>query len=150
MSIVNTAAQEPAMPETTLSGGCQCGNVRYTLSGAPVMTALCHCSMCRRANAAPAVAWAMYSDEQLTFTNEKPAEYQSSTEGRRGFCPRCGTQISFVADYIPGLIDVTIGSLDDPNALAPEFHYWYSRHLDWLAVADSLPKHAEFPPMGED
>ena len=52
-----------------LEGGCQCGTVRYRISGAPIMTALCHCTLCRRANAAPAVAWAMYEDAQVTFPN---------------------------------------------------------------------------------
>lgn len=147
MSAMNTLPLQPAASPTTLSGGCQCGDVRYTLSGAPLLTAICHCSMCRRANAAPCVAWAMYREDQVAFTHTKPAQYPSSSEGKRGFCPRCGTQISFVADYIPGLVDVTIGSLDDPDALPPGFHYWYSRHLDWLAVADSLPKYPEFPPQ---
>ena len=134
------------MEETSLTGGCQCGAVRYRLSGEPLMAALCHCSMCRRANAAPAVAWAMYPESKVDFVNERPTEYQSSAEARRGFCSRCGTQISFVAGYIPGLIDITIGSLDDPNAIAPTFHYWDSKRLAWLHVSDDLPRHAEFPP----
>lgn len=48
------------MSDPLLEGGCQCGAVRYRIAGRPVMAALCYCSMCRRANAAPAVAWAMY------------------------------------------------------------------------------------------
>lgn len=43
------------MSDAVLEGGCQCGSVRYRITGDPVMTALCHCTMCRRANAAPAV-----------------------------------------------------------------------------------------------
>ncbi|RZL88659.1 MAG: GFA family protein [Variovorax sp.] len=110
------------------------------------MAALCHCSMCRRANAAPAVAWAMYQDSDVEFVAGTPTIYESSPGARRGFCPRCGTQISFGADYIPGLIDITIGSLDDPAKVAPTFHYWESRRLPWVHFADGLPRHAEFPP----
>lgn len=138
---------QPMTP--TLRGGCQCGTVRYALTGAPVLTAICHCSMCRRANAAPAVAWAMYTLEQVSFTNRAPSEYASSAQARRGFCPRCGTQICFTAEYIPGLIDITIGSLDDPEQLEPAFHYWYARHLSWVRIDDGLPKHPEFPPLSE-
>ena len=61
------------MPDQTLEGGCQCGSVRYRISGNPVMAALCHCTMCRRANAAPAVAWAMYELPQVLFLTEPPA-----------------------------------------------------------------------------
>jgi len=33
------------MAEKQLEGGCQCGAVRYRVSGEPVMAALCHCSL---------------------------------------------------------------------------------------------------------
>ena len=135
------------MSNATLKGGCQCGHIRYQLTGEPLMTALCHCTMCRRANAAPAVAWAMYTQEQVEFTTQSPTLYASSDEARRGFCPHCGTQISFTADYISGLIDITIGSLDDPSQLPPSFHYWDSERLPWLSISDDLPRHAEFPPV---
>ena len=134
------------MSTPTLEGGCQCGLVRYRISGNPVMAALCHCSMCRRANAAPAVAWAMYQEPQVEFLNGEPNLYESSPGARRGFCPRCGTQITFTAAYIPGLIDITIGSLDNPGEVAPAFHYWESKRLPWLQVADHLPRYPEFPP----
>ena len=83
------------MPDQLLEGGCQCGAVRYRIDGSPALAALCHCSMCRRAHAAPAVAWAMYQRSQVSFTGEPPTTYESSPGAQRAFCPRCGTQISF-------------------------------------------------------
>ena len=135
------------MTDQVHEGGCQCGAVRYRIVGDPVMTAICHCSMCRRANAAPAVAWAMFQDSQVSFVNGAPAGYASSAGARRGFCARCGTQISFAADYIPGLIDITIGSLDRPALVSPSLHYWDSERLPWVSFADDLPRYSEFPPV---
>lgn len=136
------------MPQSPVfEGGCQCGALRYQASGAPIMTAICHCTMCRRAHAAPAVAWAMFGEEQVRIGGEAKV-YPSSAEGRRGFCPHCGTQVFFRADYIPGLIDLTIGSMDQPERLPPQFHYWHVEHLAWVEFADGLPRHAEFPPQG--
>lgn len=135
------------MSEQLIEGGCQCGSVRYRIAGSPLMTALCHCSMCRRANAAPAVAWAMFEDAQVSFPDQQPAIYESSPGARRGFCARCGTPVCFSADYIPGLIDITIGSLDSPEELAPALHYWESERLPWLQFADPLPRYPGFPPM---
>lgn len=136
------------MSETlAFEGGCQCGAVRWRASGAPVSTAMCHCSTCRRAHAAPAVAWAMFSQEQVRIGG--PAKrYASSSEAQRGFCPHCGTQIFFTADYMPGLIDLAIGSMDQPERLAPQYHCWYSKHLAWAEFADGLPRHPEFAPHG--
>jgi hypothetical protein len=135
------------MTKQVLQGGCQCGAVRYEVTGEPVVVAICHCSMCRRANAAPAVAWAMYAENQVRFTGDMPKIYKSSPPARRGFCSACGTQISFTADYIPGLIDLTVGSFDKPEALTPALHYWDSKRLPWVRFDDDLPKHSEFPPF---
>ena len=129
-----------------LEGGCQCGAVRYRIAGEPILAAMCHCSMCRRANAAPAVAWAMYAQAQVEFTRAEPRTYTSSPGCRRGFCPECGSQITFSADYIPGLIDITIGSMDEPDRVAPTLHYWESKRLPWLHFADAWPRYPEFPP----
>jgi len=137
------------MSHPKLEGGCQCGSVRYLITGAPVMTALCHCSMCRRAHAAPAVAWALYAESQIEFTGSERRFYASSPGCRRGFCPDCGSQISFSAEYIPGLIDLAIGSLDDPNSIEPGLHYWENERLSWLHLADEWPRFAEFPPRPE-
>jgi hypothetical protein len=131
-----------------LSGGCQCGAIRYRVNGEPAMAAICHCSMCRRAHAAPAVAWAMFPEDRFTLAAGTLAVYASSPGAQRCFCARCGTQIVFRADFLPGLIDVAIGSLDRPEAIAPSFHYWDSRRLPWVEFADGLPRYPELPPAG--
>ena len=146
--MTNSGHEIPPMKSALFSGGCQCGQVRYAADGDPIVVALCHCSMCRRANAAPAVAWAMFAEGQVRFTKSAPKTYASSAPATRGFCEHCGTQISFRADYIPGLIDLTVGSFDHPDALAPSLQYWESKRLPWLKRDEDLPHHAEFPPFG--
>jgi hypothetical protein len=131
--------------EVVREGGCQCGALRYRVRGEPMVAALCHCSMCRRASAAPAVAWAMFAEDHFEMDGS-PAVYESSPGRRRSFCGRCGTQLLFTADFLVGMVDVTIGSLDDPAGLPPTLHYWESRRVAWLQITDGLPRYAEFPP----
>jgi hypothetical protein len=131
----------------TLQGGCQCGAIRYETTGAPLAVALCHCTMCRHAHAAPAVAWALFAQAQVRFSHAQPTTYASSPEAARGFCAACGTQISFTADYLPEMIDLAVGSFDDPVALAPQFHYWDAERLPWVEFTDRLPRHRGFPPL---
>jgi hypothetical protein len=128
-------------------GGCGCGAVRYAVHGDPVLVALCHCSSCRRSAGAPVMAWAIFPQEQFELLRGERALRASSPGVSRGFCARCGTQLSWEGDVLPGMIDVTLGSLDDPASLAPQMHNWDSTRLPWLATADSLPRHAEFPPQ---
>ena len=37
-----------AMPELPLTGGCQCGRVRYRINAVPYVFYLCHCTECQR------------------------------------------------------------------------------------------------------
>ena len=41
-----------------LTGGCQCGAVRYRLDAAPTGASVCHCRMCQKAGGAPFMAFA--------------------------------------------------------------------------------------------
>ena len=131
---------------TTQEGGCLCGQIRYQASGEPLAVALCHCSFCRKASGAPAVAWALYPEDSVKVSSGEPRTHASSDGVRRQFCPDCGTQLLFAADYIPGLVDITTASLDNPNALPPAMHIWDASRLDWLQLADDLPRHVAFPP----
>lgn len=135
------------MTERTFTGGCLCGNVRYEISGEPLLSGICHCSMCRRAGGAPAVAWATFAEKQVEYSGAPPKLYQSSPKAKRGFCANCGTQIFFDATFLPGLVDITVGSMDEPELLPPTLHLWYSSHLSWAEFADDLPHHPEFPPF---
>ena len=138
------------MTTQKLEGGCQCGAVRYQITGEPVMTSVCHCAICRRVSATPSMAWAMFKKHQVSFIQGEPAHYESSDAGERGFCSSCGTQISLTATYIPGLIDITLGSLDNPMAIAPTRHYWGTRRLPWPQFAYSIPKVYEHLPAQEE
>lgn len=135
------------MSERFLEGGCLCGATRYRVRGEPVLVSLCHCSMCRRAAGAPAVGWVTCAIPSFELTAGAPKIYPSSKGVERGFCDRCGTPLTFSADFLPGLIDVTLGSFDEAARLEPQMHIWESSRLPWLNLADDLPRHAEFPPL---
>ena len=55
-----------------------------------------------------------------------------------------------MASFLPGMIDISIGSLDDPDAIALQLHYWHARHLAWGEFADVLPRYPELPSFGDD
>jgi hypothetical protein len=129
------------------SGRCLCGAITYEASGDPIAVALCHCSMCRRAAGAPVVAWAMFPVEAFAVTSGAPTVNASSPGVERSFCGRCGTQLTWRAEFLPGLVDVTVASFDDPASLPPGMHIWHESRLPWLATADTLPRHPELPPQ---
>lgn len=110
-------------------GGYLSGTVRYRASARPAMTALCHSRSCRRSTGAPAMAWAMFNDADVVSAGAGLSSHDSSPGFPRSFGRECGTSIAFAADYLPGMVDLTIGSLDDPPAVAPEMHLWHAEQL---------------------
>jgi hypothetical protein len=144
------------MNEIAFEGGCFCEAVRYRVEAEPFNPTNCHCADCRRASGAPFVSWVSFPSAGFTFTRGRPRSFRYA--GRvRTFCGRCGTPLTFQADDSPDELDVTIGSLDHPEALAPRDHIWASDRLPWIALADDLPSYetrrtagppAGLPPSG--
>jgi GNAT superfamily N-acetyltransferase len=137
------------LPEA-VSGGCLCGAVRYRVAAAPLEVVHCHCSLCRRATGAPFVTWATFAATAFSLTAGAPVERRSTPGAVRTHCAACGTALTFREDARPGSVDVTVGSLDDPEALPPTGHIWVSRRLSWLDLDDVLPRHAEKDPGERD
>jgi hypothetical protein len=125
-----------------LEGGCFCGHVRYRTATTPFHETNCHCTICRRISAAPVVPWFSVPASELIFTSGEPARFQSSDHGTRSFCPRCGTPLTFQTTHAADEIDVTICSLDDPEAVVPKDHSYMRSRLSWVKLADNLPAFA--------
>lgn len=126
------------------TGGCICGAVRYEAEGRPTNTMVCHCRTCRRAAAAPVVAWVTFPVERFRVVRGAPAEFHSTAPVTRAFCRECGTPLTYRHADSPGTVDVATCSLDDPNAFPPTHHSWLSHDLDWVRFGDGLPAFPEF------
>jgi hypothetical protein len=139
------------------TGGCLCGAVRYRLARISTDVAHCHCRLCQRSSGAAFLTWATVPRAELEVTGE-PAWHRSSPAARRGFCPRCGTQLFFAFDAdaatsrpdVPGDpeadIDVTVASLDAPDAFVPTRNIWTGTRRAWLHDFD--PTLADHPDEG--
>ena len=121
-----------------MNGRCQCGAVRYEC-GAPVLEpSICHCESCRRAAGAHAVAWATVSRDSFKLLCGPVRTFKSSQPVVRQFCEQCGTQLTYSNEQWPDTIDVTIATLDQPNAVTPTEHIWMEDALSWDRPADGL------------
>lgn len=119
--------------ELTTTGGCRCGEVRYEFSGAPDQVLVCHCPDCRRSVGAQSVAWVFLELTKFQITRGDPAIYNSSPGVTRSFCRHCGTTLSWIGEKQPGRIDITLGSLDEPEKFIPTKAVYRRHKLPWAS-----------------
>jgi len=132
----------------TITGGCHCGAIRYQAEGEALTHALCHCTDCRRCAGAPMVGWSMYPADAVKVTKGTPKIYESSTNGRRSFCPACGTGLFYTnAVNLPGIIDIQSATYDDPAVLPPQVHVQIAERIPWMEHAHELQTFDRYPPM---
>lgn len=125
--------------ESRLTGGCQCGAVRYRLEVEPKGSNICHCGMCQEASGGPFMAFTGVRYAQLVFNRGSPKAFASSDAAERGFCADCGTPLTY---RIVGRdrISVTIGTLDQPSAVALAMQYGIESKLPWIHTIGALPQ----------
>lgn len=123
------------------SGGCQCGARRYALYAEPSRAHLCHCRMCQKAVGGPFAALAAVENGELAWTRGAPAIFRSSPRVARGFCPDCGTPLTF-QNLDAERINFTIASLDRPAGVIPAFQMGIESRLPWFEALPGLPAHS--------
>jgi hypothetical protein len=127
--------------EPVLTGGCQCGAVRYALYAEPASAGICHCRMCQKAMGNLFSASASVPRKEFAWTAGAPATWQSSQIAERGFCQQCGTPLSF--RYLTGeQISVSTGSLDEPARARPTAQIGIESRVPWFAELTKLPASA--------
>lgn len=126
------------MTRQPISGGCQCGAVRFRAQRLG-RSSICHCRMCQRAVGNVMAPLVMASGVVWRGT---PARWASSSISERGFCAACGTPL-FLRDIgaPDGDFELMTATLDNPDAAPPEHHYGIESRVGWLRLADGLPEY---------
>jgi hypothetical protein len=125
-----------AQSQDAIFGGCYCGNIRYQASPPILSRANCHCANCRRAAGAQAVAWITVGTRQFVFTQGQAKRYRTNTGAHRTFCSDCGTPLTYENDSRPDQIDITTGSLDDPEKFGPTKDVYVDEKLSWVPLGN--------------
>jgi hypothetical protein len=117
-------------PAPLITGSCYCGAVRFRASGPPLYQANCHCANCRRAAGAQSVAWITVNPAEFVWETGEPKRYKTDTGA-------CGTSLTYENDKRPKEIDITTGSLDDPEHFPPNRDVFPEEKLSWVHLVDA-------------
>jgi len=123
------------MSASELTGGCQCGAVRFRV-GRVGRGSICHCRMCQKAFGAFYAP--LISAFEVTWTRGAPTYFQSSNKVQRGFCAACGTPLTYevIGRHTSEETEIAIGAFDDPERVAPTIQV---NPNDKLSFTDQLP-----------
>jgi hypothetical protein len=128
---------------------CACGAVRFEFDTDPDFIAVCHCLDCKKASGGEAATFFGVPESDFTLLSGSPKAFSYVAESGkrldRNFCPECGARVfTSNLESFPGLVFVTLGSLDDRSGIEPGLEMFVKRRLDWakpLAMAQfqSMP-----------
>jgi hypothetical protein len=127
-----------------LTGGCQCGRLRYEIAEAPRLTYACHCRDCQRMTGSAFSMAIVTTEAAVRLSGAEPRLIQRTADsGRtanRWVCPECGSWICSGAK--PGsapphaLRVVRAGTLDDTSWLEPTVHFFTRSKQPWIMLPD--------------
>jgi hypothetical protein len=138
-----------AEAKPVLTGGCQCGAVRFAVTAAPNRVSICHCRMCQKAAGAPFASFADIQNTDFTWTKGKPAAFRSSTIAERDFCAACGTPLSFRRIDGPR-IEIMTGAFDHPDRVIPTRQFGTESRLGWVVGIANLPSQTTLQNYGPE
>ncbi len=132
-----------AKPKT---GGCQCGAVRYELTGEPLPAIVCHCTECQKQTSSAFGMTLPVAKRDFRLMSGTLKEWRRMADSGRElacyFCPECGSRVYHSSSLGPDYWHLKPGTLDDTSWLAPVAQVWTNSAQPWLELADlaSFPR----------
>jgi hypothetical protein len=122
-----------------LQGRCTCGEVRYRMTGPPLIVHCCHCRWCQRETGASFALNALIEAGRVIVEKGAPEVVSTpSNSGKGQKITRCTVcRIALFSNYAGAgdkLRFVRVGTLDDPDRLPPDIHIYTSTKQPWIVL----------------
>jgi hypothetical protein len=131
-----------------ISGGCQCGDVRYVINLKQLIAYACHCLECKKQSASSFAVSVPVPAKHFKLTGSvsvyrRPTE--SGTSTNCFFCAHCGTRIYHQSERSPDTVTVKGGTLDELASIPLVAHLWTKRKHHWIALPPDAEIHETQP-----
>ena len=137
------------MTEPTMEGGCACRQIRYRLTGKPLIVHACHCRWCQRETGTAHALNALYEADRVLHIGGEPEMVVTPSASGRGQriarCPTC--RIAVWSNYPQAgeaVRFVRVGTMDDPDACPPDIHIYVSSKQPWVTLPPGARAVSEF------
>ncbi|MCB1516964.1 MAG: GFA family protein [Hyphomicrobiaceae bacterium] len=134
-------------------GGCQCGTVRYELTGLPIVFYLCHCSECQKQSSSAFGESLRVRAKDLKIEGDLAERERISPSGKSvvgQFCPKCGTRLFHRRAGYAENLNIKAGTLDDTSWLRPAGHIWTLSKQTWFQIGPDEISYERQPENDDD
>ena len=126
------------MTSTSLTGGCLCGAIRYTVNQPVTQLRACHCTHCQKSSGAAGTVNAVLRSTAFQITKGTPRRFDAKADsGRtlhRFFCGDCGSPIYSQRETNPGMVVVRAGTLDSGEGMKITANIWTKSARPWAYI----------------
>jgi hypothetical protein len=134
------------MTELPLTGGCNCGAVRFEVTARLVGARYCHCRRCQRRTGAAAAPSAHPAPGTFRIVQgqDRLRMWQPERGGEKWFCGDCGSHIYAHNPSHPDAIGIRMGAFDGDPGVRPTVRQFVAYAAPWEPIPeDGLPRYPE-------
>jgi hypothetical protein len=134
------------MTDLPLTGGCNCGAVRFEVCEPLLAASYCHCRRCQRrsgtaaslnAHPAPGTFRIVAGEDQLRA-------WKPEVGGEKWFCGECGSSLFGFNPSHPDSYGIRMGAFDEDPGVRPIARQFVAYAAPWEPIPDDgLPRFAE-------
>jgi hypothetical protein len=129
-----------------ITGGCNCGAVRFEITEPFRSSTYCHCTRCQRRTGAAASANGRTSADAFHIVQgeDRIRSWKPAEGAEKCFCGDCG---SALFSRGAGRIGVRLGAVDGDPGIRPSARQYVAYAAVWEDLPDDgLPRHSERNP----
>lgn len=135
--------------DASLDGGCTCRQVRYRMTAVPMFVHCCHCRWCQRETGSAFALNALVESDRVRLLRgdlEVVDTPSASGKGQRiARCPSCRVALwSHYAGAGAAIAFVRVGTLDEPDRVAPDIHIYTVSKQPWVVLPQGVPAVPEY------
>lgn len=137
------------------AGACRCGQVRISISAAPLLTMACHCRGCQKMSASAYSLSAAIPTQGFAVTQGEPVIGGLHGPSRHYFCPHCKSWMFTRPEGMDQFVNVRPTMLDDASWVAPFIETYTQVRLPGAVTAakhsyDAFPPFEDFAKLVEE
>ena len=129
-------------------GQCRCGQTRFRITAAPLLTMACHCTGCQRMSASAFSLSVAVPAEGFAVTAGEPVIGGLHGPTRHFFCPHCMSWMFTRPDAAPQIVNVRVTMLERHHWFEPYMETWTSEKVPW-ATTPAVRRYEKMPSYEE-